>query len=54
MWRNSDKRRAADFANLYEGIALATKANAEREAKRRNTITRQTRRRVILLGNGER
>jgi hypothetical protein len=34
-------------------IAAATKFATEREAKRRNTITRQTKRRVILLGNGE-
>jgi hypothetical protein len=35
-------------------IAAATKLAAEREAKRRNTITRQRPRRVIPLGNGER
>jgi hypothetical protein len=60
MWRNSDNKHAADFANLYEGIALPTKENGDHEAKRRTSIvanrdmTRLKRRRVILLGNGER
>jgi VanZ like family len=34
--------------------SAATKLAAEREAKRRNTITRQRPRRVIRLGNGQR
>jgi hypothetical protein len=51
-WRNSQHEHAADFAKLYESIALPTKENADHEAMRANTITRQTKRRVIRLGNG--
>jgi hypothetical protein len=53
IWRGREHEHAADIGSLYEDIAAATQENADHEAKRRNTITRQTKRRVIRLGNGE-